>query len=440
MGTVFLAEDTRLGRDVAVKTVKSDHLEASQRDTVVARFRREARTAAATEHPNLPVVYDAGLDDEDDLYLVMEHIKGVSLDGPVDEGEPLPAVDVMAIGMQAAAALDALHSHGIVHRDVKPANLLLNEKGTVKVVDFGIATDTEGRTTRLTRTGFEPGTPEYQAPELLHGQRPEPRSDLYALGAVLYELATGAPLFAEAPSLYEVQRAHSETSPRRLDHPGLNALIANGLLRKSPSDRPATARDVYLRFRDLFTATDPAPETERLYGNPTLPLLIPSTPPTAVPMAPRILARNDGDRSAAADKAYREGDYRKALAEYRNLAEELEDTDPPAAFTARVRSVESLHRLGQAAVALQALESLVSQRRSQAPADESVLRAMLLYGRYLHSAGRTSEARRWHEATAAEAETLLGPGHPVTVEARNALAVPLPAGTPQDAHPPKARQ
>jgi len=186
MATVWMAQDTRLGRRVAVKVI-SDALAAQA--PYVERFRREARIAAGLSHPNLVKVYDFGSDGERP-FLVMEYIEGVAL-GPGSAGGPGtgPRIASEALARELLDALSHIHAAGIVHRDVKPANVLVGPDGRARLTDFGIAL-AEG-STGLTETGQVIGTLKYLAPEVASGRPATPRSDLYSLGVLLSEVAPG---------------------------------------------------------------------------------------------------------------------------------------------------------------------------------------------------------------------------------------------------------
>ncbi len=187
MGAVFLAHDPQLGRDVAVKLISAALAGGrDDRDEVAARFQREARVAARLTHPNVVAVYDAGRDG-DALYLVMELVEGRSLADQLARGEFPPIERALEIAAQAADALAAAHVAGVVHRDIKPGNLLLTREGRVKVADFGVA-KAIGESTELTRTGMMVGSPAYMAPEQVKGIPLDGRSDLFSLGVVLYEM------------------------------------------------------------------------------------------------------------------------------------------------------------------------------------------------------------------------------------------------------------
>ncbi len=189
MGVVRAGRDLRLGRPVAVKLLRPD---MAEQPAIRERFVAEARAAARLVHPNVVAVFDSG--EEGGLpYIVMECLPGHSLADDIATG-PIDPERVRRIAAEVLAALEAAHDAGVVHRDVKPANLLLDGKGRVKVADFGIAKITEGLD--LTTTGMLVGTPAYLAPERLAGHPGSSQSDLYSLGVVLYEALTGTKPFA----------------------------------------------------------------------------------------------------------------------------------------------------------------------------------------------------------------------------------------------------
>jgi serine/threonine-protein kinase len=236
------AEDGVLGREVAVKLLAG----AAGQPDLVRRLDREARALARLSHPNVVAVYDAGLDGPD-AYVVMELLAGPSLAELLADRGPLPVPVAVQYARQAAAALAAAHAIGIVHRDVKPGNLVLAADGTVKVVDFGIAAISFGTAT-FTATATSLGTPAYLSPEQAAGQAAGPGSDLYSLGCVLFALLTGEPPFAgEHPVAFAHQHLTAVPPSVRARRPEvppqLDALLA-ALLAKDPADRPADAATV----------------------------------------------------------------------------------------------------------------------------------------------------------------------------------------------------
>ena len=187
MGIVYRAHDPEIDRPVAIKLVRSDLLEGEERAEYFARFRREAQAAGRCAHPNIVAIYDFALH-EDHPFLVMEYVEGESLAQAFSRGARFAPEEACRIMLQVLEALACAHGLGIVHRDVKPANILLIDNGRVKVTDFGVA---RIGTAALTRGGFVVGTPSYMAPEQCRGEKVDQRSDLFAAGIVLFELLTG---------------------------------------------------------------------------------------------------------------------------------------------------------------------------------------------------------------------------------------------------------
>jgi eukaryotic-like serine/threonine-protein kinase len=247
MATVHLAHDEELDRPVALKLLP-EHLAGD--DAFRARFLREARLAGRLSHPNVVRVYDAG-EDDGRPFIVMEYVPGTSL----AEAGSLATARVAQLGVQACAGLQHAHEAGLVHRDVKPANLLLRDDGVLKVADFGIARAAES--TRHTHAGTLLGTAAYLAPEQIAGADATPASDVYSLGAVLYELLTGRPPYTFS-SLAELaaQQAEGLIQPVRDLEPDVprevEAAVMHALAR-DPSFRPASAADL---AHELASATE----------------------------------------------------------------------------------------------------------------------------------------------------------------------------------------
>ncbi|WP_369271762.1 serine/threonine-protein kinase [Streptomyces sp. R11] len=239
MGEVWRAYDETLGRPVAVKLL----LPQDSDPTATSRFRLEAQTAARIAHPNVVGVRDFG-EHENRLFLVMELVEGDSLARVASQFGALPAERVARIAAQAAAGLAAAHRQGIVHRDIKPGNLLLDADGTLKIGDFGIARFLDDPGAALTATGQIVGTSLYLAPERALGKPAGPASDVYALGCVLYQLLTGRPPF-HADTAVAILHQHLDAvpvPPRELGVPGLPPAFESyllGLLAKDPEHRPA---------------------------------------------------------------------------------------------------------------------------------------------------------------------------------------------------------
>jgi serine/threonine protein kinase len=258
MSTVDLALDTQLDRQIALKRLAEN---LARDDDLRARFQREARLAAKLAHPNVVRIYDVGVDDDDRPFIAMEYVEGETLAALVSRRGPLPPREVAELGIQACRALAAAHEAGLVHRDVKPQNLLLRTDGVLKLGDFGVAVGIEG--TRLTMAGTVLGTAAYLAPEQARGEDVTAAADVYGLGAVLYELLTGRPPRNPA-TLAELTR--TDTIPTPQDAPPDLARIVMRCLAAAPEDRPASAAEV---AREL-AATIPEPQTLPLPGHPSL--------------------------------------------------------------------------------------------------------------------------------------------------------------------------
>jgi len=258
MATVYLARDVELDRPVAIKLL-AQHLVGDE--AFLERFVREARLAGRLAHPNVVRVYDAG-DADGRPFIVMEYVRGDSLAGP-GRSSAARAVDV---GIQACAGLQHAHDAGIVHRDIKPANLLVRDDGVLKIADFGIARAAES--TRHTQIGTVLGTAAYLAPEQVAGGEATAASDVYALGAVLYELLTGRPpyVFESLSELGKLQADGAITPVRDLAPevpPAVEAAVMHALAR-DPGFRPpsASAFAEELAASDE-TATRPLPQPRR---------------------------------------------------------------------------------------------------------------------------------------------------------------------------------
>lgn len=268
MGEVWRARDESLGRQVAVKCLKPSgppHDRSFAR-VLRERFRREARVAAALQNRGVTVVHDFG-EHEGVLYLVMELLEGRNLGQLLEDNgrRALPVDDVIDIAEQMADALGYTHRQGIVHRDLKPANIMRLTDGTVKICDFGIARLAQDTafTSKLTGTGISMGTPHYMSPEQIGGVGVDHRSDLYSLGCVLYEIATGVPPF-DLDDAWGILVAHRDTPPRplrahRAELPEFLERTVLDLLAKSPEQRPEDAGS--LRRRIALARTGNVRET-----------------------------------------------------------------------------------------------------------------------------------------------------------------------------------
>jgi serine/threonine protein kinase len=243
MGEVFLARDRVLGRDVALKVLRRQYAGDSE---FAERFLREARSAASLSHPNIVQVYDRGETEDGASYIAMEYVPGGTLKEKISREGPLAAREAAALGAQVAEALGAAHERGMVHRDIKPQNVLLTEKGDAKVADFGIAR--AGSSVTISKTGSVMGTAGYMSPEQALGEPATPKSDLYSLGVVLYEALTGElPFTADNPIAVSMKHVTEPLRPPRDIDPtipeGMNALVTK-LMAKDPEDRYASADEL----------------------------------------------------------------------------------------------------------------------------------------------------------------------------------------------------
>jgi serine/threonine-protein kinase len=241
MANVYLAEDQELGRGVAIKILNDRHANDEQ---FVERFRREAKNAAALSHPNIVSIYDRG-EAEGTYYIAMEYLDGRTLKELIVQRGPAPVTVSVEYARQVLSALRFAHRHGIVHRDIKPHNVLVDAEGRVKVTDFGIA---RAGASQMTEAGSIVGTAQYLSPEQARGGDVDQRSDLYSLGVVLYELITGTlPFNGDTP--VEIAMKHLSTVPeppseRRPDIPRDLDLIVMRALAKDPDDRYASAEEM----------------------------------------------------------------------------------------------------------------------------------------------------------------------------------------------------
>ncbi|MFI1016766.1 tetratricopeptide repeat protein [Streptomyces sp. NPDC020965] len=397
MGEVWGAVDESLGRRVAVKCLKpvgSQHQSSSFAPVLRERFRREARVAAALQHRGVTVVHDFG-EYEGVLYLVMELLDGHNLSQllTANEQRPLPVDEVVDIAEQVADALAYTHERGIVHRDLKPANIMRLTDGAVKICDFGIARLGEdiGFSSRLTGTGIAMGTPHYMSPEQISGGRVDHRSDLYSLGCVLYEIATGFPPF-DHDDAWAVLVGHRDTEPRPLrahrpDIPDHFQRIVLELLAKAPDGRPTDAKD--LRWRIAREGR-------------TRPL-----PPPALPRETRLPPWTRGMTTG-----------HKAL----GTALRTVLPDHTEGLTGEwTTSVEPAVPFGGAPPA----PGPPAERPTPSPELLAVLTGRHNGGLSLGRLGRWEEAGEVHRAVAAEREHALGPDHPDTLASRYEIGFTL---------------
>ena len=305
MGAVYLAEQPGLGREVAIKEL----LQAAD-PVALRRFLQEAQVMARTSHPNLVQVHDMELMGNVN-YLVLEFVRGRSLRDWMNQ-TPLPPPQVFAVMHGVLQALDYAHRHAIVHRDMKPENVLISDEGMVKVADFGIArlTDDSGVGGTATKTGTTVGTPQYMSPEQVASSKVDGRSDLYSAGIVFYELVAGQPPFtasdADGPFTLMAKHVQAPPKPPSVFQPGLNPELERVILQaiaKRPEDRFQTGQafdEAMSRVADLMCpgwqrSLEPGADLSRMVPQATPATPIPATPigiavayPTAAVPPPRV--------------------------------------------------------------------------------------------------------------------------------------------------------
>src|SRR5216684_485764 len=290
MGAVYLAEQPGLGREVAIKEL----IQSAATDPVaLKRFLQEAQVMARTSHPNLVQVHDVELSAEAN-YIVLEFVRGKSLRDWLNRG-PIPPPQVFAVMHGVLQALDYAHKRAIVHRDMKPENVLLSDEGDVKVADFGIArlTDDSGLGSTATKTGTTVGTPQYMSPEQVASSKVDGRSDLYSSGIMFYELIVGQPPFiaSEADGPFTLMAKHVQAPPKppSVRKPGLDLALEEVILKslaKRPEDRYQSGHefdDAVSRLADRLCpgwqrSLEPGADLARMVPGAAAPGFAPATP------------------------------------------------------------------------------------------------------------------------------------------------------------------
>lgn len=433
MSEVWVGRDLHLERGVVVKLIR---LPGDDGDgDLVRRSRREALLMARLDHPGIPAIYDYDLHNGQP-YLVLEKIDGINVADLGAEHAPLPVGWAADIAAQAASVLAAAHAIDMIHRDIKPRNLMLDRTGMVKVLDFGLAASLRpGDLSRITRTGEFLGTVSYTAPEQVMGETPTPQTDLYGLGCTLYDLLTGQPPFGDdSQSGMAIAKRHLDESPgppRRLraEIPLVLEEIVLALLEKDPGDRPASATVVYRELAPFVTdlpmlpgviGADTGVEAARAYI--TLCAKVPAAPGTQKRESERrferadmVRARQEGQqllaaaqfagaarvlgaiteaamarfgpddeevvnlRALRADALSRAGEHRPAAREHRALARDLAERDGPhdeRVLEHRLRAARAHAGMGERVRARKQITQLLEDRIRQHGRDHSSVRAL----------------------------------------------------------------
>ena len=297
MGAVYLAEQPGLGREVAIKAL----IQSPSADPVaLKRFLQEAQVMARTSHPNLVQVHDLELLGETN-YIVLEFVRGRSLRDWITAA-PIPPPQVFAVMHGVLQALDYAHRRGIVHRDMKPENVLISDEGMVKVADFGIARlmDDSGAGSTATKTGTTVGTPQYMSPEQVASSKVDGRSDLYSAGVMLYELVTGQPPFVasdeDGPFTLMAKHVQAPPKPPSVFRPGLNPALEQVILKslaKRPEDRFQTGQEfdgAISRVADEMCpgwqrSLEPGADLSRMVPTPPAAPSVTAVPSTPIGMA-----------------------------------------------------------------------------------------------------------------------------------------------------------
>jgi serine/threonine-protein kinase len=259
MGRVYKARDPMIERTVAIKTLGVE-LADEQFAEFKERFFREARSAGRVSHPSVVTIFDVG-ESDGVAFIAMEYVEGRTLRAVLDASAPLAVAEACRIGARMAGALASAHKHGIVHRDVKPGNIMIGAQDTVKLMDFGIARLPDGM---RTKTGLLVGSPTYVAPEQIVGRGADARSDIYALGIVLYEMLTGLPPFRK-DNVTELLNAivnerHEPPSVHNHRVPAVFERILARTLAKHPDDRYAEAGELTYDLEHWRSLPRPTPE------------------------------------------------------------------------------------------------------------------------------------------------------------------------------------
>ncbi|MER7472750.1 serine/threonine-protein kinase [Micromonospora sp. NPDC000018] len=383
MGEVWTARDTALDRDVIVKFVNATALDVD----LLRRFRREALLTVRLDHPGVPAVYD--LDQHDGRpYVVLQKIDGITLSDLIAEHDPIPIGWVAAIGAQISSVLISARQVGLVHRDIKPSNIMLDASGAVKVLDFGLAViRADDRYSRITQSGQSLGTVGYMAPEQILGEPTDHRTDLYGLGATLFDLLTAHTPFDGDTTMTTLRHQLDDPPPRpgslRPEIPTALDDLVHSLLAFRPQDRPTDASEVYAALAPLAQDRAPLPGvvTDRVGAVQKYAAIVGRVPqPTHHTVTPPQARHVDLDVEQAArqaEQSFAAGNFRAAARTWRRLADyhaQRHGDDHPLVFDLRLRAARAHMPLGEHDRALRQLNALLRDRiRTDGPEHPAVL-------------------------------------------------------------------
>ncbi|MBI4207893.1 MAG: serine/threonine protein kinase [Betaproteobacteria bacterium] len=354
MGIVYRATDPVLNRVVAIKTINM----ALKQDEIAeyeARFYQEARAAGGLNHPNIVTVYDIGKTGSM-AYMAMEYLEGDELRVLLAPGAPLPLMQAVDIATQVADGLAYAHEHDVVHRDIKPANIMITQGGLAKITDFGIARMRSAKV--VTQTGVVLGSPKYMSPEQVLGRRAEARSDIFSLGAVLYEMLTGkAPFLGADVHAMMFQTLNLVPPPPSTFNPAVPAmldLIVAKMLAKAPDDRYSSARELAADLRECRKLVD-------------IPSLWPPAPAATVPQA-----RSKGDSESAAPLLA--NPYPSTRRE--DVEQGALDPSPTLGLAKSFDSLDAARRLAEKTGAMHVIDEFIQtegQHRAEATTESAAL-------------------------------------------------------------------
>jgi len=448
MGEVWIGRDIKLEREVAVKFIRFP--EGHPDKDLVRRFVRESRITARLEHPGVPAVYDVGTH-ADRPFLVMQRIRGISVADLIAEHGPLPVGWAAAIAAQACAVLSVAHLASLVHRDLKPGNLMLDPDGCVKVLDFGLAVALDhADVSQITRTGQTLGTPAYMAPEQILASMSGPHSDLYALGCTLHEMLSGRPVFTASTAYAVMSKQVDERPPPvrslRPETPLDLERLVLALLEKKPEDRPDGADAVYRRLLPYATDLKPmpgalnppsTPSPTRMYagvlsrvfaGVVTVGAPTPASPKPGTPAEPPRFSRGELDRARSeAGQLIKQSRYSQAaevLAAVVEPASRILGSTDDDVVSVRLEFANVLFEGGDYHRAAPAYHGLAADLTARQGSDtELVLRCRLQEATCHALIGQTSQALRQLDGLLQDERRLFGDDDPRTLELRRQIGL-----------------